>query len=179
MLFLQIKKRSHILQKLAFTEATKTSFDYLKEEVDDKLLDLNPEIAEKLMIVFKSVSKDNSEEWSQALASCRRIVEKLADELFLPIKEEVKGRKLGQTQYINRLWAFMDKAIESKSNKEVAKVHVDLLGIYIQSNHKLTNKGVHTDVTKLEAVKTVFHIYLMLADLLDLLHNWSRDMVLN
>lgn len=160
------EKALGLLKRLAFTENTKTAFDYLKEEVDDKLLDLDPELAERLMVVFKSVSTDSAEEWSQALTTCRRIVEKLADELFPPIGEEVKGRKLGQGQYINRLWAFMDKAIESKSNKEIAKAHVDILGIYIQSNHKLTNKGVHTDVTKIEAVKTVFHIYLMLADLL-------------
>ncbi|MDC4901802.1 helix-hairpin-helix domain-containing protein, partial [Acinetobacter baumannii] len=32
-----------------------------------------------------------------------------------------------------------------------------------------TNKGVHDDVSQLEATKALFHLYLMLADLLDYL----------
>jgi DNA uptake protein ComE-like DNA-binding protein len=158
-----------LFNKLAFSETPRTAFDYLREEVDDKLLDLNPELAEKLMVAFKSVSSENPEEWSHALTTCRRLIEGIADELFPPtppIQEINNGRKLGQAQYINRLWAFMDKAIESESNRKLAKAHIDLLGTYLENIHKLTNKGVHATLTKLEAVKTVFHTYLMLADIL-------------
>lgn len=35
--------------------------------------------------------------------------------------------------------------------------------------NKITNKGVHDEVSQLEATKAVFHIYLMLADLLEYL----------
>lgn len=160
------EKAIYLFNKIAFRDAPKTTFDYLKEEVDDKLLDLNPELAEKLMIAFKSVSSDNPEEWSHALTSCRRLIEGLADKLFPPIDNDINGRKLGQPQYINRLWAFMDKAIESESNRELAKTHIDFLGSYLQKTHKLTNKGVHTSITKIEAVKTVFHTYLLIADIL-------------
>ena len=159
------EKASNLFNKYTFTEVTKTAFDFLKEEVDDKLLDLNPELAEKLMIAFKSVSSENPEEWSHALTSCRRLIEGLADELF-PAINDVNGRKLGQEQYINRLWTFMDKAIESEANRELAKTHIDFLGSYLQKTHKLINKGVHTSITKVEAVKTVFHTYLLIADLL-------------
>ncbi|PES81032.1 DNA uptake protein [Bacillus cereus] len=152
--------------KIAYTDSAQTAFDILKGEVDDRLLDLNPELAEQLMLSFKSVSTDNPEEWSQALTTCRRFIEGLADELFPPIDEDVNGRKLGKTQYINRLWAFMDKSIESKSNKDLAKAHVDILGIYLQRVHKLSNKGVHAGLEREEAVKTVFHTYLMVADIL-------------
>ncbi|MBD2691540.1 ComEA family DNA-binding protein [Anabaena catenula] len=160
------EKAIYLLNKYVYTNTTKTTFDFLKEEVDDKLLDLNPELAEKLMIAFKSVSSDNPEEWSHALTSCRRLIEGLADELFPSIDNDINGRKLGQQQYINRLWAFMDKAIESESNRELAKTHIDFLGSYLQKTHKLTNKGVHTSITKIEAVKTVFHTYLLIADIL-------------
>jgi DNA uptake protein ComE-like DNA-binding protein len=60
----------------------------------------------------------------------------------------------------------MDKAIESEANRELAKTHIDFLGSYLQKTHKLINKGVHTSITKVEAVKTVFHTYLLIADLL-------------
>ncbi|PEQ53055.1 DNA uptake protein [Bacillus cereus] len=166
-----IKREAHekattLYTKTAYTDSARTAFDILKNEVDDKLLDLNPELAEQLMLAFKSVSTDNPEEWSQALTTCRRFIEGLADELFPPIDEEIDGRKLGKTQYINRLWAFMDKSIESKSNKDLAKAHVDILGVYLQRIHKLSNKGVHAGLEREEAVKTVFHTYLMVADIL-------------
>ncbi|MCP4349844.1 MAG: helix-hairpin-helix domain-containing protein [Desulfobacterales bacterium] len=169
-----VKRNAHekatcLFNRLAFSEMPRTTFEFMKEQVDDKLLDLNPELAERLMIAFKSVSSENIEEWSHALTSCRRLIEGLADELFPPIENEVKGRKLGKNQYINRLWAFMDQAIESDSNKALAKAHVDFLGSYIEKIQKINNKGVHAALTKMEAVKTVFHTYLMLADLLDYL----------
>ena len=162
-------KATTLFNKLAFSETPRTTFDYLREEVDNKLLDLNPELAEKLMAAFKSVSSENPEEWSHALTTCRRLIEGIADELFPPTQEITNGRKLGQSQYINRLWAFMDTAIESESNRKLAKAHIDLLGSYLENIHKLTNKGVHAALTKLEAVKTVFHTYLMLADILEYL----------
>ncbi len=133
------------------------------------MLDLNPEIAEQMMLAFKAVSSSNKEEWSHALTSCRRLLEGLADELFPVSDTEVKGRTLGQGQYVNRLWAFMDKSIQSDSNKELAKAHVDLLGSWMEKTNKLTSKGVHASVTQIEATKTVFHTYLVIADILEYL----------
>lgn len=41
--------------KLRFSGTITSSFDILKNAVDDRLLDLDPEIAEQLMLAFKSV----------------------------------------------------------------------------------------------------------------------------
>jgi hypothetical protein len=160
-------KASQLYKRLAFTDTPQTALDILKSEIDDKLLDLNPELAEKLMIAFQAVTTDNSEQWSQALTTCRRFLETLADELFPPSEEKFNGRLVGQAQYINRLWAFMDKSIESSSNRELAKAHVDFLGCYLKSLYKLSNKGVHSSLSKIEATKAVFHTYLMIADILN------------
>jgi len=158
---------SELYNKLRFSGTISNSFDLLKVVVDDKLLDLNPLLAEQLMITFRSVSAPKAEEWSQALTSCRRILEGLADELYPANKVPHKGRVLGQGQYVNRLWAFMDNAIESDSNRDLAKAHVDFLGSWLEKTNKITNKGVHADVEQIEAVKAVFHTYLVIADLLD------------
>lgn len=158
-----------LYNKITLTEAPKTSFDILREAIDDKLLDLNPTLAEKLMVAFKRVASDNPEEWSQALTTCRRFIEELADTIYPVSTKVVNGRKLGETQYINRIWAFMDESIDSNTNKELAKAHLDLIGSYLQRTHKQTNKGVHADLTRVEAVKSVFHTYLMVADILEYL----------
>ncbi|AIV66214.1 helix-hairpin-helix motif family protein [Burkholderia pseudomallei MSHR4375] len=158
-----------MFNQLKFAGTVSNSFDVLRTAVDDKLLDLNPVLAEQLMLAFRGVSSSNDEEWSQALTTCRRLLEGLADQLYPVNKEPAKGRALGQTQYVNRLWAFMDNAIESESNRELAKTHVDFLGSWLEKTNKITNKGVHAEVQQLEAVKAVFHTYLVIADLLDYL----------
>ncbi|MNR93495.1 hypothetical protein D3C72_245520 [compost metagenome] len=155
--------------KLRFSGTITSSFDLLKNAVDDRLLDLDPEIAEQLMLAFKSVSSDSKEEWSHALTTCRRLLESLADKLY-PASDLVIGKRtFKQSQFVNRLWQFMNEAIESDSNKEIAKSHVDYLGLWLERTNKITNKGVHDEVSQLEATKAIFHIYLMLADLLEYL----------
>lgn len=177
------KYATQLYNKYQFADTPQTVIDILKSEVDDKLLDLNPELAEKLMLAFKAVTSNNPEELSQALTTCRRFIEALADELYPATDEVINNRKLGKANYINRLWAFMDKSIESDSNKEMAKAHVDYLGSWLQKTHKLTNKGVHAEVDRLEAVKVVLHIYLMVGDILKYLNvdinNQSSAKVIN
>lgn len=170
-----IKRKAHffttsLIKKYKFEGTVESSFDVLKNAVDDKLLELNPELAEQLMIAFKNASSSNSEELSQSLTTCRRFLESLADVLYPATDENINGRTFKQNQFINRIWRFMDLSIESKSNKDVAKSHVDYLGKWLQADYALTCKGVHANVTKLETTKTVFHIYLLLADLLDYLN---------
>ena len=163
------KHATELYNKYKFSDTPQTVIDILKNEVDDKLLDLDPTLAEKLMLMFKSVASNNQEELSQSLTTCRRFIESLADVLYPATDEKINGRLLGQQNYINRIWAFMDKSIQSASNKEMAKAHVDYLGVWLQKTHKISNKGVHTDVTKLEATKAVLHIYLILGDILNYL----------
>lgn len=171
-----VKKKAHeiasdLYKQLKFSGTVSNCFDLLRDAVDDKLLDLNPVISEQLMLAFKSVSSNKEEEWSQALTTCRRLIEALADELY-PAKNDNdngngNGRALGKTQYVNRIWAFMDASIESKSNKELAKSHVDFLGSWLEKINRLSNKGVHAELGQLEATKAVFHTYLLIADIVE------------
>lgn len=160
---------AHLISKIRYSGTTKTSFDLLKEAVDDKFLEIDPELAEQMMLAFKSISSDSKEEWSQALTTCRRLLENLADSLYPAHDETIGKRTFKQNQYVNRLWQFMHEAIQSDTNRDLAKAHIDYLGSWLEKNNKATHKGVHSEVTQLEATKFVFHIYLMLADLLECL----------
>ncbi|MEB6638463.1 helix-hairpin-helix domain-containing protein [Acinetobacter baumannii] len=163
------KYLTELHEKLKFSGTITSSFDVLKNAVDDRLLDLDPEIAEQLMLAFKSVSSSNKEEWSHALTTCRRLLESLADKLYPANDLTIGKRTFKQSQFVNRLWQFMNDSIESDSNRELAQAHVNFLGSWLEKTNKLTNKGVHDDVSQLEATKALFHLYLMLADLLDYL----------
>lgn len=169
------KYLTDLYNKLKFSGTIASGFDLLKNAVDGKLLDLDPEIAEQLMLAFRSVSSGNKEEWSQALTTCRRLLESLADKLYPATEENINGRTFKQNQYINRIWRFMDVSIQSKSNKDMAKAHLDYLGSWMAADYTLTCKGVHTEVSQLEATKAIFHIYLMLADLLEFLDTESTN----
>jgi DNA uptake protein ComE-like DNA-binding protein len=160
------KKAAALHKELSTDKSIENSFAVLKNAVEDKLFDVNAELAEKIILVFKSVESENKEEWSQALVTCRRFLEELADFLYPATENKIGGRVLGQSNYINRIWAFMDERIESASNKDLAKAHIDFLGSYLQRTYRLTNKGVHADIDRTEAVKTVFHTYLIVIDLL-------------
>ncbi len=102
------------------------------------------------MLAFKNVNSDSKEEWSQALTTCRRTIQKLADDLYPPNDKIINGRKLGKNQYINRLWFFMDESIESDSDKKLAKAHVDYIGNYLESIHNKTKKAF---IVKLQDMK--------------------------
>ncbi|HHQ6578158.1 TPA: ComEA family DNA-binding protein [Serratia fonticola] len=171
---------TELFNAIKFHGTISNCFDILKEAVDDTLLDISPELAEQLMLSFKSVSSENEEEWSQALTTCRRLLESLANEIYPAREGKVNGRSLGPGQYINRLWAFMDERIESESNKELAKAHIDFLGTWLQKTYRLTNKGVHAKTDKIEAVKTVFHVYLIISDILGFLpQKDSRERIID
>jgi DNA uptake protein ComE-like DNA-binding protein len=176
-----VRKAAHaratqLYNKLAYADTPQSSFDVLKGAVDDKLLDIAPEQSEQLMLAFRAVTDDKPESWSQALTSCRRLIKGLADTLKpVTSKETVGGRPLTSEQYINRLWAFMDEAIESDANRELAKAHVDLLGSYLERTDKITSKGVHAKLGRIEAVKAVFHTYLMIADILGYLEQKPKS----
>lgn len=179
-----VKNRAHkfantLYMELTFSDAPQTVFDVLKKEVDDKLLDLDPDLAEKLMIAFRSVMSNEKEVWSQSLTTCRRLIENIANILYPPTNQEINGRSLGKGQYINRLWVFMDISIESESDKALAKAHVDFLGKYLETVHNKTHKGVHSSITRYEAIRTVMHTYMLIADLLDYLKDTQKDAKLN
>ena len=63
----------------------------------------------------------------------------------------------------------MDSAIESDKNKALAKTHIDYLGNYLDKIHQISHKGVHAELSRIEAIKAVFHTYLMVADILEYL----------
>ena len=169
------EKASKLYSKVVFSSTPQTSLDILRSEVDTRLLDLVPEATEKLMVAFRSVANNHPEDWSHALTSCRRFIENLADALYPATDVEIKGRKLGQAQYINRLWAFMDGSIDSNTNRDLAKAHVDYLGSYLERVHKIGNKGVHADLSRTEAIKAVLHTYLLVADILDYLGQGEKQ----
>ena len=158
---------NRLYANLAFGEVPRQHFDLIRERVDNLLLDICPETIEQFMTAYERLSGGRSEDWSLALTSCRRIIKAVADVIYPPKNEKVAGREVGDQQYINRIWAFLDENMASSSDKNLAKAHIGYLGSFIEELNKKASKGVHSTVNHEEAVRTVLYTYLTIGDILD------------
>ena len=162
------QRAAQLYASFAFGDIPSRQFETIREKVDNLLLELCPEAVEKFMSAYNGLNSKSSEDWSLALTSCRRVIKAVADSLFPPTDKQKNGRKLGEEQYINRLWAFLDEQLEAGSDKDLAKAHVDYLGSFLQRLNDKASKGVHAAVSHEEAVRVVLYTYLTLGDILEL-----------
>ncbi|OGL45212.1 MAG: hypothetical protein A2161_21375 [Candidatus Schekmanbacteria bacterium RBG_13_48_7] len=161
------KHASRIYSTYSFGEIPRQQFDLIRERVDDLLLNICPDAVEKFMSAYEKLASPSSEDWSLALTSCRRIIKAVADSIFPPRTNNFNGRSVGEEQYINRLWAFLDQNVPSGSDKDLAKAHVDYLGAFMQKLNDKVSKGVHATVVHKEAIRIVLYTYLTLGDILE------------
>lgn len=158
---------TRLYKTYTFGDIPSTQFDIIRNQVDDLLLDICPDAIEKFMSAYERLGSRSEEDWSLALTATRRVIKAVADVLFPARNKEIKGRKLGEEQYINRLWAFLDLHVPKGSDKDLTKAHVKYLGSFIERLNKKASKGVHVKVKYKEAVRTVLYTYLTLGDILE------------
>ena len=156
-----------IFKRLSFGEIPSRQFNTIRDRVDNLLLDLCPEAIEKFMVAYEQLASSSAENWSHALTAARRIFKSVADSLYPPRETPEGARKLGEDQYINRLWAFLDENAAAGSDKDLAKAHIDYMGAFLQKLNDKASKGVHAEVSYEEAVRAVLYTYLTLGDLLE------------
>lgn len=99
---------NRLYANLAFGEVPRQYFDLIRDRVDNLLLDICPDAIEQFMTAYEKLAGGRAEDWSLALTSCRRIIKAVADVIYPPQNEKVAGREVGDQQYINRIWAFLD-----------------------------------------------------------------------
>ena len=161
------KKSVALYKTLNFGEIPSRQFNIIRDRVDNLLLDICPEAVEKFMAAYERLSSSSSEDWSHALTAARRVIKAVADAIYPPKKVNKGERPLGDEQYINRLWAFLDENAQSGSDKTLAKAHIDYLGSFLQKLNDKASKGVHAEVNYEEAVRAVLYTYLTLGDVLE------------
>jgi hypothetical protein len=132
------------------------------------LEDLNPQRFNVLGAAVGALERAQTEEdIAQASISGRRYMEKLADVLFPPREFDHNGRKVGQEQYRNRIWAFIgdntaDRAVLQGLGSEVDR----LVGEF--------NAGLHGDQDKMRILRALSDSGSLTAALLALNPDESR-----
>ena len=163
--------------ELKFSGVAQDVFSKVREGVDHQIGKYVPSAVKKFAAVHDNLRSENSEDWSNAVHSCRRILQDLADAIFPPqtndriINEGGKQRsiKLGPDQYINRLVCFAQDNSESARFTDLVGSHISFLGNRLDAVVSATQKGSHSTVKRDEANRYVLYTYMIVGDILSLL----------
>jgi AbiTii-like protein len=171
---------SYVLRRnyeLKFSGIAGDIFSRIRENVDSAIGGHVPDAAQKLSAVYENLQSENSEDWSNAVHSCRRILQDLSDSIFpeqddrvIEINGKQKTIKLGKDNHINRLMAFIDDHSDSERFSEIVGSQLDYIGNRLDSVFKAAQKGSHANiVSREEADRYVVYTYLIVGDILSLL----------
>lgn len=161
---------------LKFGSIPQNIFEQKRTFVDNKLKELVPEALEKFVSVYDNLLSSKPEDWANAVHSCRRILENIADELYPPTDSTVekiicgkkKRIKLGKDQYVNRLMAFIESKSNSRTFKKIVGSTLGHIGNRLDSVCEAAHKGTHAEIPKDEATTYVIYTYLLMSDILSL-----------
>lgn len=107
------------------------------------LEDLSPRLFNALGAAAERLSDaENEEEVAQVALSGRRYLEQLADALYPPTDNLRNGRPLTKNAYKNRLWAFVEEAVEEDASR------LSPVGKEIDRVVAEANAGLHADRPK-------------------------------
>jgi len=142
---------------------------FVADEVVCRLGDHIPELPNKLWAAIATYeSAETDEQYAQVSATCRRILEFVADKLFPPTDEIRDGRKLGPGHYRNRLLAFVEDQTKSATHVELVASSLDLLAQHVEKLQDLANKGIHSEIQREGARRALLRTVLLLDDLVAL-----------
>jgi hypothetical protein len=159
--------------ELKFGEITEDIFSRKRISVDTRLKDICPEAILKFISVYENLNSENTEDWANAVHTCRRIIKEVADSLYPPSEELIdlpdgKKIKVGEDQYINRLIQYINSKSTSDKFTSIVGSHLKFIGERLDGVHEAANKGTHAEVTLEEAERYIIYTYLVIGDILSL-----------
>ena len=140
--------------------------EIVSNEVMIRTIDLDPRLVEALHASLDGLYRARtSEQLSQCALSCRRFLERLADRLF-PATDEKRGdRELGQNQWKNRLWAYVEDVIDSKAASSF-DTRLDEIGSRIDSVSDAAQSDVHRpEVVQVSIIRLIIGLLSLVYDL--------------
>lgn len=170
--------------ELKFSGVASDNFSRIRKRVDSSIGDLIPSAVQKFSAIYENLISDNPEDWSNAVHSCRRILQDLADVIFpasdkdrIIIENGVKKRiKLGPDNYINRIICFVEDHKKSDRFADLVGSHLKFLGDRLDAIFKAGQKGSHETITsREEADRYVVYTYLIVGDILTLKQPLGND----
>lgn len=137
------------------------------------LEELHPKLFDAFAAAARTLDRSETEEdYAQAALSGRRLLENAADALFPPNVNDWNGRKVGASQYKNRLWAYVEKALVDSSEPPE---RLKYFGKEVDRLIELFNAGLHAAPTR-DKVELAFRdLILWLSNVINLNPAMARD----
>lgn len=164
--------------------AIENSFNFLDKNkifVFENIENIAKGASEILKVSEIALNSDSKEQLSFACLGCRRVLKKIADELYPAQSKKLlkNGKKidLSEDKYINRLWQFIDENFTLNTSKQLLEKDFMQLGEKIEKIYELQNKGVHSTITQIEVEQVMARTYLLIGDLIRIKQgNTSSDL---
>jgi hypothetical protein len=113
---------SSVYYEALFGSAAEGMFESFRSEVDARLADVCATVLDKLPAIYDRMRSDDPEAVSQAMTTCRRIIEAFADSVYPPTDAtvELDGNelKLDPQHHQNRINAFTAAHTASKTRRK-------------------------------------------------------------
>lgn len=148
-----------------FDNLSESIFEEYKKQIDLLIAENLGDVIEQIPAVISRLSDQEKESISQALTTCRRIIDSFANHIFPPSDEtmNIDGNEISlkHDKTLNRINAYVINNCDSKSRKK--KIRQNLSNLY-----ERVSTGVHSDVDAHEARNLFFNTYLLLGEILTL-----------
>ena len=148
-----------------FVDIAQNTFEGFRKDIDGLIADKAGDVLIKIPSVIDRLKKGDNEAISQALTTCRRIIESFSDAIFPPSddKFDIDGNSLslGADKYQNRINAYIASRTNSKSRRTRLRQNISNL-------YDRVSTGVHSDVSSQEAYAIFLNVYLFLGEVLNL-----------
>ena len=165
---------SGVYYRLQFENLVESTFEGYKDDVDALIEQHAGEVIKKIPAVVRRLQEGDGEGVSQALTTCRRILEAFADAIY-PATEatiELGGNtlKLDASKHQNRINAYIAERSDSSSRRQRLRQNISNLFDRVST-------GVHNDVSCEEAYALFLNTYLLIGEILHLEQSVKSEVV--
>ncbi|EKJ88435.1 hypothetical protein CLV96_3264 [Leptospira meyeri] len=180
----RLSERRNFIYQYALSKYNELRFSKINENIFvryssgfiDIIEKILPEELPKFSAIYSNLDSDNPEDWANAVHSCRRLLQSVADKLMpstedrkisLPDGKE-KKIQMGKDKFINRLIYYIETKSDSERFQELIGSDLTHIGERIDSVFQASQKGSHSSIKRQEADRYVIHTFLLLGDILSL-----------
>ena len=164
--------------ELQFGDTAKLVFEEYREKVDGYYSSLPTTTVQKLNAIEDMMEDGNPERYAQVLTSCRRLwcdtATFLFNEIFPSYSKKTYKTKSGKEidvsgDHTNNKLSAVIELLQSKSAKNtlVGSATIYLIDWLEEINNRQSS-GVHSDVSREQAMQCIIHTYIALGDILTL-----------
>lgn len=164
--------------ELGFGNAAKSIYEDYQERVDGYYSSLPHTTIQKLNAIEDLIEDGNPERYSQVVTSCRRLWSETAKLLFAEAFPDFTGKKyktisgkeidVSGDHDNNKLTAVIETLQSKATHNTLVGSQTLYIVDWIEQINDRQSAGVHSEVTREEAMQCIIHTYIALGDILSL-----------